>query len=318
MAWRSPVPRVLRLLPRSLRDRLVRRRTRIREAELAAVTVSLAESAADLQAAARLVHDAYVARGYMPPDPRGMRLTPHLLLPTTMTFVARVRGQIVGTLSLFLDSALGLPSDRLAPPELEQFRSRRRRVAEAGALAVAPGHRGLGVTYLLGKALYRAALELHRVDDLVIAVHPDAEDYYRAVLCFRRLRPPQRHPDLGRKARAVVMRLDLRAARWTWFQSFGHLPAQASNTYHMYIKRRDPQLELPASLDAAARGRRDGLAQLLEDEPTALATAPRDVAAYVRSLLGPPASVLRARVWEAAGSWERPLVAARPVRRPAG
>jgi hypothetical protein len=83
MAWRSPVPRAVRLLPRALRDRVVRARTRVRERELAAVTVTLAESAADLRAAARLVHDAYVARGFMSPEPSGARLTPHQLLPTT-------------------------------------------------------------------------------------------------------------------------------------------------------------------------------------------------------------------------------------------
>jgi hypothetical protein len=274
MARRSPFPRVSRLLPRAWRDRLVRRRTRVRERDLLGVTGSLAQSAADLRAAARLVHDAYVARGYLPPEPGGTRLTPHLLLPTTLTFVARARGEGVGTVSLFLDSALGLPSDPLAPQELERLRSRRRRVAEAGALAVARGSRGVGLTYLLGKALYRCARELAGVDDLVIAVHPDAEDYHRAVLGFRRLRPPQRYPGLGRRARAIIMRLDLCAARWTWFQSFGHLPPSAGNAYHMYIERRDPQIALPPSVDAAVDARRDGLAQLLEVEPAALAAAP--------------------------------------------
>jgi GNAT superfamily N-acetyltransferase len=298
-----------------VRDRLVRARTRVREEELAGVTVSLAESAADLRAAARLVHDAYVARGFMPPEPGGARLTPHLLLPTTMTFVARARGRIVGTLSLFTDSVIGLPADPLAPAELERLRSRRRRVAEAGALAVAPDSRGSGLAYLLGKALYRCALELLRVDDLVIAVHPDAEDYYRAVLCFARVRPPQRYPGLSRRAQAVVMRIDLRAARWTWFQSYGHLPAAASNPYHMYIERRDPQIAMPASVEQTVAARRDGLADLVAADRSALAALRPHLAAQLLDLIGPAARVPGARVWEAAAFWDRPLQSTRSPRR---
>jgi GNAT superfamily N-acetyltransferase len=290
---------------------------RVKEQEIAGVTVRLASSAADLRAAARLLHDAYAARGYLPPEPGGMRLTAHLLLPTTLTFVAWARGQIVGTLSLFVDSAIGLPSEPLLELELERLRSRRRRVAEAGALAVAPGSRGFGVTYLLNKALYRCATELLGVDDLVIAVHPDAEDFYRAGLRFARLRPPRPYPGLGPKAQAVTMRLDLRSARWTWFQSFGHLPARADNPYHMYIERRDPQIVMPASVQEAINARRDGLADLLAIDPTPLAPLPRRVAAHLLALVGPAARVPDARVWEAAAFWDRPRRSTRGLRRPA-
>jgi GNAT superfamily N-acetyltransferase len=316
MAWRSPIPRLLRLLPRAVRDRAARARVRVREAGLAGVTVNLAESGADLREAAALVHAAYVARGLLPPEPGGARLTPHLLLPTTMTFVARAAGRIVGTLSLFTDSVIGIPADPLAPTELERLRSRRRRVAEAGELAVAPAFRGVGLTYLLGKALYRCALELLRVDDLVVAVHPDAEDHYRAVLCFERLRPPQRVPGLAPRARAVVMRLDLRLARWTWFQCFGHLPSTAGNPYHMYIERRDPQIAPPPSVDATVAARRDGLSDLVAADPATVAAMPRHLEGRLLDLIGAAARVPGERVWEEAASWRRPLKATRDWRRP--
>jgi hypothetical protein len=100
------------------------------------------------------------------------------------------------------------------------------------------------------------------------------------------------------------MRLDLRAARWTWFQSFGHLPPQASNPYHMYIERRDSRLPRPASMEEAVGARRDGLAELLEADPAVLAALPHHVAAYLQSLVGPAARVPHARVWEAAAHWD--------------
>ena len=113
------------------------------------------------------------------------------------------------------------------------------------------------------------------------------------------------------------MRLDLRSARWTWFQSFGHLPARPDNPYHMYIERRDPQISMPSSVQEAVNARRDALADLLAVDPTPLAPLPRRVAAHLLALIGPATRVPGARVWEAAAFWDRPLASTRSLRRPA-
>jgi GNAT superfamily N-acetyltransferase len=243
-----------------------------------------------------------------------MRVTPHLLLPATVTFVARAGDAVVGTVSLFLDSVLGLPAEALLRRELGQLRARRRRVAEAGALAVAPGRRGYGVTYLLLKALYRCAVELLGVDDLVLAVHPDDEDYFRAALSCARLHSPGPAPGRGARAPAVPLHLDLRAARWTWFQTAGHLPPTAANPYHMFIQRHDPQITLPDSIGVACHERREALADLLEVEPRLLDALPARLRAIVTDLVGPAASLLDARVWEPVGSWGRAAAAPCPLR----
>ncbi len=45
----------------------------------------------------------------MTPDPSGMRVTIYHALPTTTTLCAKIGDQVVGTLSLIRESALGVP-----------------------------------------------------------------------------------------------------------------------------------------------------------------------------------------------------------------
>src|SRR5262249_42662020 len=83
-----------------------------------------------LAGAFRLVHDQYVSRGYMLPDPSGLRVGLHHTLPTTKVFVATLGPRVVGTMTLIEDSVLGLPMDELYRDDLAHFRDQGRRVNE--------------------------------------------------------------------------------------------------------------------------------------------------------------------------------------------
>jgi hypothetical protein len=69
--------------------RLLRGRIRIDEAGLQGVVFKIAESIEELAEAFRLVHDAYVLKGYMDPVPSGMRVTEFTLSPHTTKFFVR-------------------------------------------------------------------------------------------------------------------------------------------------------------------------------------------------------------------------------------
>jgi hypothetical protein len=56
-----------------------------------------------------LLHDAYVAAGFMKPAVSGLRVTIYHALPTTTTLCAKFDGQVVGTLSLIRESVFGFP-----------------------------------------------------------------------------------------------------------------------------------------------------------------------------------------------------------------
>lgn len=240
----------LRLLPKSVRYPALRRLSSIDEAELGRVdSVHIASTVGEYIQAAALVHDSYVARGIMQSHGSGVRMTHYLALPSTTVFVAVVQGQVVGTVSLVVDSGSGLPMEKIYGKEVQAIRVQGRVVAEVGALSLSPAHRRVGLTFLLYKALYQCAAKLLGVDDLVIAVHPKAEDIYRANLLFERLGPVKNYPDLERSALAVGLHLRLRESVDTFTRAFGHLPQAKSNPLYMYL-REEAQIHLPSDATA--------------------------------------------------------------------
>jgi hypothetical protein len=238
---------VLSLLPPALRDRLVRSMVRIDDAALTGIVVNVASSVEEMEGAARLVHDAYVARGLIDPQPAGVRITPHGLLPSTVVFVARVGSRVVGTCSLVLDSPLGLPLERAFGTEVRELRDRGERLAEVEALAVATEHRRVGVSYLLNKLMWRTA-SLLEVDRLLVSVHPRTAPLYQASLLFQRMGAERGYPGLKKAARAVLLNLDLRTAPERLRAAFAHLPPDGRNPHFLYVQRHELQLRVPTPL----------------------------------------------------------------------
>src|SRR5882724_13238169 len=97
----------------------------------------------------RLQHDQYVAQGYMDPHPTGLRLNIHSALPSTRVFVAKADGRVVGTMTLIVDSQLGLPMDQIYAGDLGGIRSERHQLTEASGLALDPDCQRSGVAILM-------------------------------------------------------------------------------------------------------------------------------------------------------------------------
>jgi hypothetical protein len=282
---------VLRWLPQAVRDRVIRAQLReLDHRALAGVTVKLAETADEIEAAARLVHAAYLARGITAPHASGVRVTPHLLLPTTMVFVAvAAAGAVVGTVSLVRDSRLGLPMDAVYTSELARLRDDGRALAEVGALSIAPALRHSGLVHLLNKVMFRVARERCGVDDLVIAVHPRAEDLYRATLLFERIGAVRTYAGLTANALAVALRLDLRTFPARALAKFGPRPATLANTHHFYMVAQHAAVRMPRDVHSVERrmpARRDAATALLEQRREALAGLPAEHRNHLLGLLG--------------------------------
>jgi hypothetical protein len=177
-----------------------------------ALDYGVATTTDELDGAFRLVHDRYVARGYMRRHPSGRRIGLHHALPTTRVFVCRSDRQVIGTVSLVLDSLLELPCDALYRAELAPLRAAGRRVAEVSALAVDERWRsaGLEVPMTLVHLVVAYASRIVQVDDLCITVHPRHARFYERVLRFERSGAGKPHPGVE-DAPAVLLRLDLRA-----------------------------------------------------------------------------------------------------------
>ena len=133
---------------------------------------------AELAAAYRLVHDAFVEKQYMLPRSSGTRVRPFETDRRTATFVAMADGEVVGVQSLVVDSDdLGLPSGHVFPVEIGSLWDPGRLVCEATNEAVAPAFRRSAVPTELMRCLYAHAVRLG-CNELITTVSPGHKAFY--------------------------------------------------------------------------------------------------------------------------------------------
>ena len=132
-----------------------------------------AVSAEDLAAAYRLVHDAFVEKGYIEPQPTGLRLRLTEALPQTATFIAEADGKVVGVQSIAVDS--------------DSIRIGGRRVCEATNQAVAADYRSTAVPTELMRCMFAHALAIG-CDELITTVSPGHARFF-GLLGFKQISP---------------------------------------------------------------------------------------------------------------------------------
>jgi GNAT superfamily N-acetyltransferase len=248
--WRRAVHdgvrRALGFLPRESRFALYRALVDCDPRPDPRLSLHIAETRDDLEACFALLHDAYVASGFMTPHPSGLRVTPYHALPTTTTLCAKFDGEVVGTLSLIREGVFGFPLQSAF--DLSAVRAREGRIAEVSALAVHPAFRRTGgaVLFPLMKFMYEYCTRYFDTRHLVIAVNPNKIELYESLLLFQRL--PQHtveHYDFANGAPAVGATLDLQQARLDFQAVYGH-KRERKNLHRYFVETRMPHIELPA------------------------------------------------------------------------
>ncbi len=196
----------------------------------------VATTESELACAYAMVHDAYVQKGLMDPHPSGMRVSLFNALPHAITFTATHRESPVATVTLVIDSPLGLPMDEVYKREVDGLRTEERKVAEISALAAQGSFANRSVLVHLLRPVFLLA-RAAGVDDLCIAVHPRYAPFYGARFLFKTLGAPKCYASV-RNALAAALRLDLRALEkrprgvpakaliWSLFERPGLSPAE--------------------------------------------------------------------------------------------
>jgi hypothetical protein len=160
------------------------------------ITVRVASSKRERRAATHLVQDAYEWRGYGLPY--------SAVRPDMVTLLADRQGVPVGTLSLAIDSELGLGADATHGDTLDQLRAHGRRLSEFTAFAI---DRTLNSPELVAKLF---AKQVHQTDDLLLEVNPRHVRFYNRIVGCEQI-AEVRHD--GRvDAPGVLMRVDLERA----------------------------------------------------------------------------------------------------------
>jgi hypothetical protein len=161
--------------------------------------IRLANSAGRREAASLLIRKMYGWRGYAF-DPG------EAVQANKITLYAETGGKVVGTMSLCLDGAQGLPADDNFLDKLDALRGAGRRLCEPSRLAI-----DKGVTKRVFAALihisYLYSHRLHGYTDYVIEVNPRHVQFYKRMLGFGDFGGERPCARVG--APAVLLRLPL-------------------------------------------------------------------------------------------------------------
>lgn len=147
---------------------------------------ALAASAVDRERAFRLVYDSYLRSGLCSPNGHQLRVTPYHLLPTTSVFIAKIRGEVISTMSLVRDGELGLPMESMYPAEIRDRRESGVAMAEVSCLADRrkDPRRFMEVFANLARVMAQFGRR-HGVRQLLIVCHPRHARFYSRYLGFQ-------------------------------------------------------------------------------------------------------------------------------------
>lgn len=160
--------------------------------------VRLANSEGRRESADLLIKKMYTWRGY---DTSGVIND----APNRITLMADLKGKIIGTLTLGLDSSTGLLVDQLYKDEIDCLRDQQRFVCEFTKLAVDQDAHSKRVLAALFHLAFIYAHKIHGATDLVIEVNPRHAVFYKRMLGFTQLGTERMCPRVN--APAILLRL---------------------------------------------------------------------------------------------------------------
>ena len=201
------------------------------------IHVRLADSVGHRRKASYLVERRYAWRGYEVGGFPG-------ILPNRITLSAIDGDETIATISVGLDSALGLFVDELYRAEVDSIRAQERKVCEFTRLAVETGLRSLPVLAALFHIAYIYARRINDCADLVVEVNPRHARFYRRMLGFRECGAERLDPRIG--APAALLHLDLAFAEQQIAEMGGHseLAGERRSLYlHFFSPREESAIE---------------------------------------------------------------------------
>ncbi|HRO57443.1 MAG TPA: long-chain N-acyl amino acid synthase [Nitrosomonas europaea] len=152
--------------------------------------------------ASTLIKRMYASRGYQTESASVFSTSSN-----QYTFEARQSQQLIGTLTLTIDTGKGLLADTLYQPELDQFRRQGRRLCEVSKLAFNPETSSKEIFASLFHMAYIFACHIHNTDDSFIEINPRHATFYKRMLGFRQVGELRTCPRVN--APAVLLHLDL-------------------------------------------------------------------------------------------------------------
>lgn len=140
--------------------------------------IRAADIAEHRNSASMLISKMYAWRGYTGNHQVGCD-------PNRITLTASEKnGQTIGTLSLGIDSSVGLLADQVFRDCVDRYRHGERRVCEITKLAIDPSVKSKAVLASLFHVAFLYARNLHNCSEIFIEVNPRHRRFYQSMLNF--------------------------------------------------------------------------------------------------------------------------------------
>lgn len=214
--------KLMQILPKELKFKLIRHLVKIPNEISSNYVFKIAETKEEFEEAYRILHDSYVHSGFMKPDPSGLRVLKHFLLPTTQTIVVKFRERVIGTMSIIRRTKIGLPLEESF--SIEDYIKDGEPCAEVSSLAIDKNHLGeRGLVFLpICKYFNEFITEYMGINKIFITVNPAMADYYECLLLFKELKMIKtQNYDFANGAPAVGFWYDLSLAPSQYEKIYG-------------------------------------------------------------------------------------------------
>ena len=177
-----------------------------------------------------LIKSMYASRGYQTDNACAFTNAPN-----QYTFEARQSQQLIGTMTLTIDTHDKLLADTLYRTELNQFRQRNRRLCELSKLAFNSESSSKEIYASLFHIAYIFARNIHNVDDAFIEINPRHAAFYKRMLGFQQIGELRTCPRVN--APAVLLHLNRVYAEQKIIAMAGQLKQKEKSIYPYFLSQ---------------------------------------------------------------------------------
>lgn len=190
------------------------------------LTTSPVQSEDELVSCFRLLHEAYLKKGYCEAKESKLHYSHYCFFPRSKTFTIKEKDKLKGTVTLIPDSPGGLPLDSVFPHEMAWLRNAGKKIAEVSLLTINPSETGKrknftltqfekqSILFFLFKIMYEYARRVEGVTDFIIGVHPKHETMYKNMM-FTSLAPVKSYGAVNGNP-VILLHLNLIRAEQMW------------------------------------------------------------------------------------------------------
>lgn len=236
----------LHRMPDPIRAWLIRREFSVEYGLPPDIVFKQAETNDEVTQALKLVHDSYVDLGYMQANEEQLRLNKFMMLPSTVILIIKSNEEVIGTMSIIMRSALGLPSE--TSWDLKSIIESGRTVAEISSLCIVKNQMRRGRLFLpLCKLMYEYASQILMVDALVISTAFEVEPFYTDLLLFKRIsqRGGEKNVSIQNQQNSSCCMLELTPQTVeNYKKTYNHLK-DSKNIYKFFVEYKLPNIQLP-------------------------------------------------------------------------